>query len=167
MTITSLARDLTRRGSLFTPIDRTSIWEAIQAEIAAASREKRSSWLDIDAIEHLADQPGPRRDIPRPAVGRFRPDEAIVPRCADRDMRGAAIDDSHGRARADLSGADLGDADLTGAYMFLTQISSANLTATKGLTAEQLAIACGSTETQLPSGLTAPESWPCPDYSAE
>ncbi|HEU5115466.1 MAG TPA: AAA domain-containing protein, partial [Isosphaeraceae bacterium] len=31
---------------------------AIRAEIAAVSKEERSAWLDIDAIEHLADQPG-------------------------------------------------------------------------------------------------------------
>lgn len=70
-------------------------------------------------------------------------------------------------ARADLRGVDLGDADLTGSYMFLARIEGANLIGTKGLTAEQLAIACGSAETQLPSGLTAPDSWPCPDYTAE
>ena len=43
-------------------------------------------------------------------------------------------------------------------------IEGADLSRTKGLTAEQLAIACGSAETQLPSGLTAPANWPCPDY---
>ena len=49
--------------------------------------------------------------------------------------------------------------------MFLTVIEGADLSRTKGLTADQLAIACGSAETQLPSGLTAPESWPCPAYT--
>jgi uncharacterized protein YjbI with pentapeptide repeats len=70
-------------------------------------------------------------------------------------------------ARADLGGANLGDADLTGSYMFLTYIAGADLSGTKGLTDDQLAIACGSAETQLPSGLTAPESWPCPAYHEE
>lgn len=43
---------------LFDPVDRSTIREAIRAEIAAASKEVKSSWLDIDAIEALADQPG-------------------------------------------------------------------------------------------------------------
>lgn len=58
MTVTSNAPGLTRTGPLFSPIDRSSIGDAIRAEIAAASKEQKSSWLDIDAIEHIADQPG-------------------------------------------------------------------------------------------------------------
>ena len=45
-------------GPLFSSIDLASIRSAIQAEIAAATGEQKSSWLDIDAIEHLTDQPG-------------------------------------------------------------------------------------------------------------
>lgn len=70
-------------------------------------------------------------------------------------------------ARADLRGVNFEDADFTGAYMFLTVIEGADLSRTKGLSADQLDMACGSAETQLPSGLTAPEGWPCPAYNAE
>src|SRR4051794_21049965 len=48
----------TRSGPLFNAIDRSSIGEAIRSEIAASSKSRKTSWLDIDAIEHLADQPG-------------------------------------------------------------------------------------------------------------
>jgi hypothetical protein len=61
----------------------------------------------------------------------------------------------------------MGDADLTGTYMFLTRVSGADLSRTTGLTADQVAIACGSEETLLPEGLSAPETWPCPDYGEE
>jgi uncharacterized protein YjbI with pentapeptide repeats len=70
-------------------------------------------------------------------------------------------------SRADLRGLDLEDADLTGSYMFLTQIGGANLSGTKGLTQGQIDIACGTSDTQLPTGLAAPPSWPCPDYAEE
>jgi uncharacterized protein YjbI with pentapeptide repeats len=70
-------------------------------------------------------------------------------------------------ARADLKGVNLEDADLTGSYMFLTLVEGADLSRTKGLKADQLEMACGSAETQLPSGLTAPEGWPCPAYHEE
>lgn len=70
-------------------------------------------------------------------------------------------------ARADLRGVNFEDADFTGTYMFLTVIEGADLSRTKGLKADQLEMACGSAETQLPSGLTAPEGWPCPAYNAE
>ncbi len=70
-------------------------------------------------------------------------------------------------SRADFRGVDLDDADLTGTYMFLTQLGGADLSRTKGLTAGQLEIACGSGSTLLPAGLSAPDSWPCPDYAAE
>jgi hypothetical protein len=35
-------------------IDAESIQSAIRAEIGAPSSGQKSSWLDIDAIEHLA-----------------------------------------------------------------------------------------------------------------
>jgi hypothetical protein len=53
---------------------------------------------------------------------------------------------------------------MTGAYLFLTQIGGADLSQTTGLTAEQLSIACGSAQTILPSGMSPPANWPCPDY---
>ena len=59
MTVTSSSPPgTTSSGSLFSSIDRSSIREAIRAEIAASSGGQKTSWLDIDAIEHLADQPG-------------------------------------------------------------------------------------------------------------
>jgi uncharacterized protein YjbI with pentapeptide repeats len=70
-------------------------------------------------------------------------------------------------ARADLRGVNFDDADFTGSYMFLTVIEGADLSRTKGLKADQLEMACGSAETQLPSGLSAPEGWPCPAYHEE
>lgn len=70
-------------------------------------------------------------------------------------------------ARADLRDVNFEDADFTGSYMFLTVIEGADLSRTKGLKADQLEMACGSAETQLPSGLTAPAGWPCPAYHEE
>lgn len=67
-------------------------------------------------------------------------------------------------SRADLVGVNLGNADLTGTYTFLTQIGGADLSQTTGLTDFQLSIACGTEETKLPSGLAASPNWPCPDY---
>jgi uncharacterized protein YjbI with pentapeptide repeats len=67
-------------------------------------------------------------------------------------------------SRANLRGVDLGDADMTGSYLFLTMLAGANMENVKGLTQEQLAIACGTTETKLPAELSPPETWPCPDY---
>ena len=43
---------------LFDPPDRASIRAAVQDEIRAASKGNKTTWLDIDAIEHLTDQPG-------------------------------------------------------------------------------------------------------------
>jgi uncharacterized protein YjbI with pentapeptide repeats len=59
---------------------------------------------------------------------------------------------------------DLRNADLTGAYLFLTLLGGANLEATSGLTMAQLEIACGTTETKLPAGMDQPQTWPCPHY---
>jgi hypothetical protein len=56
--MTSTAPVQKTTAPLFSPIDRSSIGEAIRAEIAASSNGQKSSWLDIDAIEHLADEPG-------------------------------------------------------------------------------------------------------------
>jgi uncharacterized protein YjbI with pentapeptide repeats len=65
-------------------------------------------------------------------------------------------------SRAVLAGADLSDADLSGAYLYLTRIESTDLSGAKGLTPQQLQIACGDGTTKLPAGLAAPASWPCP-----
>jgi len=67
-------------------------------------------------------------------------------------------------SRADLSGADLGEANFTGSYLFLTRFAGSDLSRATGLIQAQIDIACGSAETKLPAGLTAPSTWPCPDY---
>lgn len=67
-------------------------------------------------------------------------------------------------SRSNLIDVHLGNADLTGSYTFLTRIGGADLSQTTGLTNWQLSLACGTSETKLPAGLVAPESWPCPDY---
>jgi hypothetical protein len=43
---------------VLSPDDLASVEAAVREEIAAAKEEVRSSWLDIDGIEHLADAPG-------------------------------------------------------------------------------------------------------------
>lgn len=64
-------------------------------------------------------------------------------------------------ARADFSDAHLENADFTRAYTFLTRIEGADLSKTIGLSQEQLDLACGDGDTQLPEGLERPASWPC------
>jgi DNA mismatch repair ATPase MutL len=63
--------------SVFTDDGLASVSAAVQEEIAAARREITSSWLDIDGIEHLSDQPGAfvyRLALSTPA--HFSPDQA-------------------------------------------------------------------------------------------
>jgi uncharacterized protein YjbI with pentapeptide repeats len=64
-------------------------------------------------------------------------------------------------ARAVFAGASLKGTDMTGAYAYLTHFEAADLTQVKGLTQEQLEVACGDDKTRLPEGLTAPAEWPC------
>ena len=79
---------------------------------------------------------------------------------------------------ADLTGADLTYANisrahvvdakragvnLTGAYTLLARFEGTDLSETVGLSQEQLEIACGDGDTQIPADLTPPESWPCGD----
>src|SRR3954471_19789957 len=68
-------------------------------------------------------------------------------------------------ARANLNGLDLAGVDFTGAYLFLTQVKGADLSRAVGLTQAQLALACGTSETKLPSGMVEPDTWPCPPES--
>ena len=65
-------------------------------------------------------------------------------------------------ARARLEGLDLAGVKFGGAYMLLTQIGRSDLSKAQGLKQEQIDLACGTRETKLPPGLTAPKSWPCP-----
>ncbi len=68
---------------------------------------------------------------------------------------------------ANLSRADLSDSTFEGpisfdrAFMFLTHIDGLDLSAATGLEQAQIELACGDANTKLPSGLTAPKSWPC------
>jgi hypothetical protein len=55
--------------------------------------------------------------------------------------------------------------DFTGAYLFLTHVEGADLSRAVGLTAYQLSLACGTSETKLPSGMVLPDTWPCPPES--
>ncbi|WOS61367.1 pentapeptide repeat-containing protein [Sinorhizobium fredii] len=66
-------------------------------------------------------------------------------------------------SRADLSGAVFeGPIDFDRAFLFLTRIEGLDLSAAKGLTQDQVDLACGDAATKLPAGLTAPDKWPCP-----
>jgi len=65
-------------------------------------------------------------------------------------------------ARADFSEINLnGDIDLTGAYLFLTNIAGLDLSSATSMQQWQIDMACGDADTKLPTGLTAPSSWPC------
>ncbi len=66
-------------------------------------------------------------------------------------------------ARADLRGLSLEGADLAGAYLFLTRVDGTDMGKAAGLKQEQVDLACGTAETQLPPGLTQPRDWPCSD----
>lgn len=83
--------------------------------------------------------------------------------------------------RADMSGADLTGANLSyaniarasfakavmaaanfdGAYTLLARFEGVDLSAARGMTQDQLDVACGDGETIPPSGLDTPSSWPC------
>ncbi|MEO0465091.1 MAG: pentapeptide repeat-containing protein [Pseudomonadota bacterium] len=59
--------------------------------------------------------------------------------------------------RATLVGAHLGGADLTGADLTDANLSGAELDTAKGLTQDQLSVACGDRYTRLPEGFTIPQ----------
>jgi uncharacterized protein YjbI with pentapeptide repeats len=64
-------------------------------------------------------------------------------------------------AHADLRQAQLTDADLTEAVLYMARLEATDLSGTKGLTQHQLDEACGDAATVLPDGLAAPSGWPC------
>ena len=65
-------------------------------------------------------------------------------------------------ARADFRGATFtAPIDFDGAFFFLTRIEGLDLSKSTGLSQWQLNMACGDARTELPSGLTRPEDWPC------
>lgn len=66
--------------------------------------------------------------------------------------------------RADFTEADLRDAnlsggDLTESYLKLTRIEAVDLSGVNGLTSQQLASACGDSETRLREGIKELKSW--------
>ncbi|NVP57511.1 pentapeptide repeat-containing protein [Mycoplana rhizolycopersici] len=83
------------------------------------------------------------------------------------DFRGAVISGASfplaNLSRADFSKATFDQPlDFSQAFMFLTRIEGLDLTNAKGLSQEQVNLACGDGKTRLPAGLTAPSNWPCP-----
>lgn len=70
-------------------------------------------------------------------------------------------------AFADLARADFRNITFTGplvfdhAFMFLTHIEGIDLSASTGLTQDQIDFTCGDSSTKLPGGLKTPSSWPC------
>lgn len=68
-------------------------------------------------------------------------------------LRGANLDE------ADLRGADFRRASLTGASMFSTDIRGLDLSATRGLTQDQINEAIGDSRTRLPEHVKRPTAW--------
>ena len=66
-------------------------------------------------------------------------------------------------ARADLKGLALQGVDLTGAYLYLTNIGDADLSGVRGLTTDQLELARQLQEHEAAGGLAPPERWRCED----
>src|SRR4051794_25545343 len=68
-------------------------------------------------------------------------------------------------ARANLKELDLAGVDFARAYLFQARLEGADLSRAVGLTQDQLALACGTTETKLPARMVQPDTWPCPPES--
>ena len=66
-------------------------------------------------------------------------------------------------SRANFRDSSLSGTNFHGAYTFLMRVEGVDLTATTGLTQDQLDIACGDDTTKLPEGLKRPPDWPCID----
>lgn len=65
-------------------------------------------------------------------------------------------------SRADLTGATVdGKIVFDRAFMYRTKIEGLDLSGAQGLLQAQVDLTCGSDSTKLPSGLSAPTSWPC------
>lgn len=76
------------------------------------------------------------------------------------DLTGASLRLTN-LARTSFVGAKLAGADLTQAFIFGARVTATDLSAAKGLTQEQIDVACGDAKTKLPAGLKTPASWPC------
>lgn len=66
-------------------------------------------------------------------------------------------------ARATFAGASLAGSDWSGAYLYRTDLSGVDMSAVKGLTSDQVALACGDDATRLPDGIDRPDTWFCED----
>lgn len=67
-------------------------------------------------------------------------------------------------SRARFEGATFeGAVDFEDTFLLLTRIEGLDLSNASGLQQEQIDLACGDDKTKLPSGLTAPGTWPCAD----
>lgn len=66
-------------------------------------------------------------------------------------------------SRANFKDARLAGAELSHAFTLGTDFSGTDLSAVRGLTQDQLDVACGDSKTRLPAKLKRPSSWPCAD----
>lgn len=83
------------------------------------------------------------------------------------DMHGANLERAILRdtniSRVNFIGSKLAGADIRGAYTLLASFEGVDLSNIKGLSQNQLDIACGNEETILPVGYDRPDQWPCPE----
>lgn len=82
------------------------------------------------------------------------------------DFEGAALTGTKftkaNLSRARFEGATFeGAIDFEDSFLLLTRIEGLDLSAATGLEQQQIDLACGDDKTKLPSGLTAPGTWPC------
>ncbi|NTJ41749.1 pentapeptide repeat-containing protein [Agrobacterium larrymoorei] len=71
-------------------------------------------------------------------------------------------------SRASFKGASFnGPIDFEDSFLLLTRIEGLDLSSATGLDQRQIDIACGDDKTKLPSGLTKPGNWPCPEDSED
>ena len=64
-------------------------------------------------------------------------------------------------SRATFAGADMSGLNFEGAWTYLTHFEGADLSRVTRLTQQQVDQSCGDSETRLPPGLQASDSWPC------
>lgn len=103
-----------------------------------------------------------RSDFSGANLERANISRAEVARVIFQQTKLTGVDFSYSNlSRAQLEGAVLRDVVMTGSYLYLTQLSDADLTTVKDLTQAQIEIACGNAQTKLPPGLSAPQGWPC------
>ncbi|MEM7463398.1 MAG: pentapeptide repeat-containing protein [Pseudomonadota bacterium] len=80
---------------------------------------------------------------------------------SDADLNGTDFRYSN-LARADFRTAIFDTPiDFTGTYLYLTRFEGVDLSKAIGIQQWQIDLACGDASTKLPSGTTAPDTWPC------